>query len=36
MEGWFFNWMQWKDPMNTSTWMKLGVISPKGEGEAVM
>ncbi|GAA6095057.1 uncharacterized protein LOC122143832 isoform X2, partial [Tachysurus ichikawai] len=32
----FFNWMQWKDPMNTCTWMKLGLISPKGEGEAVM
>ncbi len=28
--------MQWKDPMNTSMWMKLGLISPKGEGEAVM
>ncbi len=28
--------MQWKDPMNTCTWMRLGLISPKGEGEAVM
>lgn len=28
----FFNWMQWKDPMNTSTWIKLGLISPKGGG----
>ncbi|XP_042610365.1 uncharacterized protein LOC122143832 isoform X2 [Cyprinus carpio] len=32
----FFNWVQWKDPMNTSTCMKLGLISPKGEGVAVM